>query len=54
MKEIAEYVGREYNYGRDIHWTIESETRFKVPIPEDIEAAASATKPRIWEQHIDE
>jgi hypothetical protein len=28
-KEIAEYVGREYQYGGDIRWTIENLEKFK-------------------------
>jgi hypothetical protein len=50
----AECTGREYNYIRDIHRTVENENSSTVPTPKDIEAAASATKRRIWERPIDE
>jgi hypothetical protein len=28
MKDVVEYVGRDYAYGGDIRWTIENEAKF--------------------------
>jgi hypothetical protein len=54
IKEVAEYVGRDYVYGGDVHWTIENKKRFKVPMPADISTDASATNKRVWECRVDE
>jgi hypothetical protein len=54
IKEVAEYVGREYVYCGDARWTIENEKRLTVTMPEDIPAYTSATKKRVWERRIEE
>jgi hypothetical protein len=54
MKEPTEYIGRAYIYGGDIHWTIENEELFTVPIPEDMVTDANATANHIWERRIGE
>jgi hypothetical protein len=37
MKEIAEYVGRDYYaYGIDIRRTIKNEERYQMPMPKDL------------------
>jgi hypothetical protein len=54
MKEIAEYVGREYSNGGDIRYTVENEKVFVVQVPDDPIYKASASEKRIWERRIDE
>jgi hypothetical protein len=36
-KEIAEYVGREYQYGGDIRWAIENLEKFKEEEPKELD-----------------
>jgi hypothetical protein len=43
-KEIAEYVGREYPYGGDIHWTIQNLKLFKKKEPSELADAPSGVK----------
>jgi hypothetical protein len=54
MKEISEYVGREYSNGGDIRYTVENEKMFVVQVPADPVDKVSASEKRIWEQIIDE
>jgi TolA-binding protein len=53
-KEIAEYVGREYPYGSDIRWTIQNLKLFKEEDPNELAAASSVLKKRMWEKRVDE
>jgi hypothetical protein len=54
MKEIAEYVGREYSNGGDIRYTVENEKMSVVQVSDDPIDKASASEERIWERRIDE
>jgi hypothetical protein len=53
-KEIAEYVGREYPYVGDIRWTIQNLKLFKEEEPNELAAASSVLKKRMWEKRVDE
>jgi hypothetical protein len=54
MKELVEYVGRDYTYGGDIHWTMENELMLTVPMPRDPATDDNATAKHIWGHRIDE
>jgi hypothetical protein len=54
MKELAEYVGREYTHGGDIRWMIENTKLFTVLMSKDPPNNVKATAMRIWERIIDE
>jgi hypothetical protein len=54
IKEVAQYIDREYLYGGVVRWKIKNEKRCKVPMPEDLTDDTMATKKRVWERHIDE
>jgi hypothetical protein len=53
MKDIAEYVGREYSIGGDIRYTVENKKMFVVQVPAYPIDKASASEKHIWEQRID-
>ena len=48
LQEIAEYVGRNYDYGTDLQLTIQKVQAFDVPVPGDVDANASDTEKIIW------
>jgi hypothetical protein len=54
MKELAEYGGRKYTYGGDIHWTIDNNKMFPMPMPEDVATDANKIVKHIWEHRINE
>jgi hypothetical protein len=53
-KEIAECVGREYQYGGNIRWTIENLERFKEEEPKELDTTATGVQKRMWERRVDE
>jgi hypothetical protein len=53
-KDIAEYVGREYQYGGDIRWTIKNLEKFKEEEPKELDTTATGVQKRMWERRVDE
>jgi hypothetical protein len=54
MKDIAEYIGSNYAYGADIHWSLEHEAVFVLPKPTKPADDADAIDVRIFEKQVDE
>jgi hypothetical protein len=54
IREIAAYVGRTYDYGGDVRWSIKNEETYLPTKPAGIGASTDPTDKRIWEKEIDE
>jgi hypothetical protein len=53
MKEIAEYIGSNYAYSADIHWSLGHEALFVVPKPKKPSNNTDAIDTRIFEKEVD-
>jgi hypothetical protein len=54
IREITAYVGRTYDYGGDVRWTIKNEEKYVPTKPVSIGTSTDPTDKRIWEKEIDE
>jgi hypothetical protein len=54
IREIAAYIGRTYDYGGDVRWSIKNEEKYVPTKPAGIGASTDPTDKHIWEKEIDE
>jgi antitoxin component HigA of HigAB toxin-antitoxin module len=53
-REIADYIGRTFKYGMEMHLSIENMEIYVISQPEDPPNNASCTKIRNWEKSVNE
>jgi hypothetical protein len=54
IREITTYIGRTYDYGGDMRWSIKNKAKFVPLKPTDIGTLTDPTDKRVWEKEIDE
>ena len=52
LREIVEYVGRNYDYGTDLQLTIQKVKEFDVPMPGDVDSNTSDTEKFVWNKRV--